>query len=279
MLLLVASYIFYAYAGWECLVFIGVTTLTTYAAGHIIDANHTGQKKYLAEHKAELSKEEKKAYKEKQKNIRFVWMTVCLVLNFGILAVLKYTNFAIANVNGILQATGSDKVLAFRDLILPLGISFYTFQSMGYLIDIHRGKYPAQKNVFKFALFVSFFPQLIQGPISRYDDLEKGLFASHCFDWGTISFGLQRILWGYFKKLVIADRMLQPQHSHAHALRSEGRDQHHRERCVPPHLRERSPRHRGAQGGGPHHPLHGQALSLQGSLQRRPLLGRLLLHS
>ncbi len=208
MLLLVASYIFYAYAGWECLVFIGVTTLTTYAAGRIIDANHTGQKKYLAEHKAELSKEEKKAYKEKQKNIRFVWMTVCLVLNFGILAVLKYTNFSIANVNGILQATGSDKVLAFRDLILPLGISFYTFQSMGYLIDIHRGKYPAQKNVFKFALFVSFFPQLIQGPISRYDDLEKGLFASHCFDWGTISFGLQRILWGYFKKLVIADRML-----------------------------------------------------------------------
>ncbi len=208
MLLLAASYIFYAHAGWECLIFIGVTTLTTYAVGCIIDGNHKRQKQYLAQHKAELSKEEKKAYKEKQKNIRFVWMTVCLVLNFGILAVLKYTNFAIANVNGILQAAGSDKVLAFRDLILPLGISFYTFQSMGYLIDIHRGKYSAQKNIFKFALFVSFFPQLIQGPISRYDDLEKGLFSSHCFDWHTISLGLQRILWGYFKKLVIADRML-----------------------------------------------------------------------
>lgn len=208
MLLLAASYIFYAFAGWECLIFIGVTTLTTYAAGRFIDGNHNRQKLYLAEHKAELSKEEKKAYKEKQKNIRFVWMTACLVLNFGILAVLKYTNFAIANVNGILQAVGSDKVLAFRDLILPLGISFYTFQSMGYLIDIHRGKYPAQKNVFKFALFVSFFPQLIQGPISRYDDLEKGLYDSHPFDLHAVSLGLQRILWGYFKKLVIADRML-----------------------------------------------------------------------
>ena len=135
-------------------------------------------------------------------------MAVCLILNFGILAVLKYTNFAIANINGILELTGSAKVLAFQDLLLPLGISFYTFQSMGYLIDVHRGTYPAQKNLFKFALFVSFFPQLIQGPISRYDDLEKGLFGQHIFDWTNISFGLQRILWGYFKKLVIADRML-----------------------------------------------------------------------
>lgn len=208
VLLLIASYVFYAHAGWECFLFIGVTTITTYGAGLLIDRNHNQQKAYLAENKASLSKEEKKAYKEKQKNKRFALMVVCLVLNFGILAVLKYTNFAIANINGILEMAGSEKVLAFQDLILPLGISFYTFQSMGYLIDIHRGKYSAQKNLFKFALFVSFFPQLIQGPISRYDDLEKSLFAQHAFDWHTISFGLQRILWGFFKKLVIADRML-----------------------------------------------------------------------
>lgn len=208
MLLLAASYIFYAFAGWECLIFIGITTLTTYGAGMWIDRNHAGQKTYLAEHKTELSKEEKKAYKEKQKNKRFAIMVICLVLNFGILAVLKYTNFVIANVNGILELAGNENLLTFQNLLLPLGISFYTFQSMGYLIDIHRGKYNAQKNVFKFALFVSFFPQLIQGPISRYDDLEKGLFGQHSFDWHTVSFGLQRILWGYFKKLVIADRML-----------------------------------------------------------------------
>lgn len=208
VLLLIAGYVFYAHAGWECFLFIGVTTITTYGAGLLIDRNHNQQKAYLAENKASLSKEEKKAYKEKQKNKRFALMVVCLVLNFGILAVLKYTNFAIANINGILEMAGSEKVLAFQDLILPLGISFYTFQSMGYLIDIHRGKYSAQKNLFKFALFVSFFPQLIQGPISRYDDLEKSLFAQHAFDWHTISFGLQRILWGFFKKLVIADRML-----------------------------------------------------------------------
>ena len=208
VLLLAASYIFYAANGWEALVFILTTTLTTYGAGLLIDRNHVKQKAYLAEHKAELGKEEKKAYKEKQKNRRFMLMTLCLVLNFGILAVLKYTNFAIANINSVLEMAGSGKVLAFQNLLLPLGISFYTFQSMGYLIDVHRGTYPAQKNVFKFALFVSFFPQLIQGPISRYNDLEKGLFGRHSFDWKNISFGLQRILWGYFKKLVIADRML-----------------------------------------------------------------------
>ncbi len=208
MLLLIASFVFYAFAGWEYFLFMGATILTTYGAGVLIDRNHERQKRYLTEKKAELSKEEKKAYKEKQKKKRFWLMTGCMVFNFGILAVLKYTNFAIANVNSILGWAGSENVLAMQDLILPLGISFYTFQSMGYLIDIHRGKYPAQRNVLKFALFVSFFPQLIQGPISRYDDLEKTLYVPHVFSWNTICFGLQRILWGYFKKLVIADRML-----------------------------------------------------------------------
>jgi D-alanyl-lipoteichoic acid acyltransferase DltB (MBOAT superfamily) len=79
---------------------------------------------------------------------------------------------------------------------------------MGYVIDIDRGKYPAQRNIAKFALFVSFFPLLVQGPITRYDALSKTLYEPHRFDIKQISFGLQRILWGYFKKVVIADRIL-----------------------------------------------------------------------
>jgi D-alanyl-lipoteichoic acid acyltransferase DltB (MBOAT superfamily) len=89
-----------------------------------------------------------------------------------------------------------------------MGISFYTFQSVGYIVDVYRGKYAPEQNIGKFALFVSFFPQLIQGPISRFDDLSKTLFNEHEFDVKNISFGLQRILWGFFKKLVIADRIL-----------------------------------------------------------------------
>jgi D-alanyl-lipoteichoic acid acyltransferase DltB (MBOAT superfamily) len=98
--------------------------------------------------------------------------------------------------------------ISYLDIIMPLGISFYTFQSVGYLIDVYNEKYEAQNNYGKFALFVGFFPQLSQGPISRYNDLSQTLFAPHKYDSKTVAFGLQRILWGYFKKLVIADRVV-----------------------------------------------------------------------
>ena len=134
-------------------------------------------------------------------------MVLCLVFNFGILAVIKYADFTLTNINGVLNLFGT-KPLPLIGFLLPLGISFYTFQTMGYLIDVYREKYPCERNVFKLALFISFFPQLIQGPISRFDDLKETLFSEHAAEIRTISFGLQRILWGYFKKLVIADRLL-----------------------------------------------------------------------
>ena len=121
---------------------------------------------------------------------------------------LKYTNFVIANINGILEAFHSTRELSFVNLILPMGISFYTFQTMGYIIDVYRGTCKAERNLFKLALFVSFFPQLVQGPISRFNDLAKSLFEEHSFDTKVVSYGLYRILWGYFKKVVIADRIL-----------------------------------------------------------------------
>ena len=117
------------------------------------------------------------------------------------LAVLKYTNFAIENVNAIFHAG-----ISFQKLILPLGISFYTFQSMGYIIDVYWGKYEAEKNPFRFALFVSFFPQLLQGPIGRFDRLARQLYEQHSFDLLKAQYALQLMLWGFFKKLVLADR-------------------------------------------------------------------------
>ena len=103
---------------------------------------------------------------------------------------------------------GSGGQISFVDLVLPMGISFYTFQTMGYIIDVYRGTCRAEKNLFRLALFVSFFPQLVQGPISRYSDLAKSLYERHDFDTRTVAYGLYRILWGYFKKAVIADRIL-----------------------------------------------------------------------
>ena len=91
--------------------------------------------------------------------------------------------------------------------MLPLGISFYTFQSLGYLIDVKRGKYPPEKNFLKYALFAAFFPQMIQGPISRYDMLSETLYGGADFDFDRLGRGLVRILWGAAKKLLVADRL------------------------------------------------------------------------
>lgn len=208
MLLLAASYVFYFIAGADYLIYIMATTLTTYYAACRIEQNADRQRAYLKEHKSEMSADEKKTYKDRQKSIRVRWVLTCLLINIGILAVTKYTNFFISNINGILDAVGQGRKLPFLTLILPLGISYYTFQSIGYLIDVYRGTVPAEKNPFKFALFVAFFPQLVQGPISRFQDLSKSLCENHSFDSKTVCYGLQRMLWGYFKKMVVADRLL-----------------------------------------------------------------------
>jgi len=208
MLLLLASYVFYFLAGASYLPYIFVTTVSTYLIARKITSLQTVVEAYIKEHKKELSREERKEYKAKEKKKQWRLLLLCLFINIGILAVLKYTNFAISNVNSVLTTFGSSAQLKFVDFVLPMGISFYTFQSMGYLIDVYRGKYEAEKNFFRFALFVSFFPQLVQGPISRFDQLAQSLYEEHKYDATTVASGLQRILWGYFKKMVIADRML-----------------------------------------------------------------------
>jgi len=207
-LLLCASYLFYALSGVNYLIYIVITTLSTYWVSCRIEQIGEQQKAYLKANKETLTKEERKAYKAGMKKKQWHWLLFCLIFNFSILAVCKYANFAISNVNYFLQKLGNGKTLPFLSIALPLGISYYTFQMMGYVIDVYRAKYPAEKNLGKLALFSSFFPQLMQGPISRFDDLSKTMFLEHPFDKKQVSFGLQRILWGFFKKLVIADRIL-----------------------------------------------------------------------
>ena len=208
LFLLLASYIFYFLADPRYLIFIAVTTVTTFFAAKKISDKKEAFEGWFKEHKKEYEKEERKALKAKEHSIEKKIFLACLLFNIGILAVTKYTNFTIANINSILNTFGRADGISFVDLIIPMGISFYTFQSMGYLIDVFNGKFKAQDNLFKFALFVSFFPQLVQGPISRYADLSETLYAEHRFNWQQVSFGLERILWGFFKKLVIADRIL-----------------------------------------------------------------------
>lgn len=203
ILLLGFSCIFYYIADPVYLIYIFTTIITTYFVTCQME-KHSGK----SNSNLELTREEKKAYKQQQKKIRFRWMLACLLINIGILVAVKYLNFIISNISAVFFLSAKTDQPFFVCLALPMGISFYTFQAMGYLIDVYRGSIHAEKNFFKFALFISFFPQLIQGPISRFGDLSKTLYEKHPFDSQTVCYGLQRVLWGFFKKLVIADRFM-----------------------------------------------------------------------
>ncbi len=203
VLLLLVSYAYYAYCGASALPFILITTLSTWAGALVIGRIGAQGKAYIKEHKAELSADDKKARKEAVKRRQRIIFFLVLLLNFGILAVLKYLQPLLD-----WKAALTSREAPVLNLLLPLGISFYTFQSMGYLIDVYNGKYAPEKNPAKFALFVSFFPQLIQGPIARYDQLAPQFMSDHRFDLGNMERGALLILWGFFKKKVIADRAL-----------------------------------------------------------------------
>lgn len=201
ILLLTASYVFYISSGVEYLVLILLTTLTVYFTARKMARNLAEQDDYLKIHKPDMSRDEVKAYKSIIKRENRFLMTLCLTVNFAMLALCKA-----ALVEPLRTAAQASRI-SFLTIGLPLGISFYMFQSMGYVVDVYRGTAKAEKNFFKLALFVSYFPQLVQGPISKYNQLAPELYSSHTFNGKEVSFGLQRMLWGFFKKLVIADRI------------------------------------------------------------------------
>lgn len=207
-LLLMASYLFYTIAGPSYILYILSTTVTVYSAALKIGSIGAEQSACLTERRLELTREERRDYKRRIKKRQRHVLWAALLFNLGVLAAVKYANFAIHNINGLTRLLGGEGRLRFWSLALPMGISFYTFQSIGYLVDVYRGVVEPERNPFKFALFVSFFPQLVQGPISRFKDLSETLYAPHPFASETVSRGLQRMLWGFFKKLVIADRVL-----------------------------------------------------------------------
>lgn len=204
--LFIANYVFYYFAGGGFFLYLVLTTVTTYLAARQIGKMAENNKIAYNAKKATLDRDEKKAWKAAfAKKKRWV-MIPTVLFNLGILAVLKYSGFVGANLNGIFEKLSIGAQLPVHSFLLPLGISFYTFQSMGYLIDVNREKYPPEKNLFKFALFVSFFPQIVQGPIGRFQTLSEQLYRPNEFSYTRAKFGVQLMLWGAFKKMVIADR-------------------------------------------------------------------------
>ena len=179
--LLLASYAFYLISSAQTLVVLVLTTVVTFIGGHFIGAENAKSKTYLAENKESLTREDKKAHKDAVKKRKRKLVALILILDFGVLAILKYFRVYLE----MLQIPGVSFDLGI--VLLPLGISFYTFQSAAYIIDLYRDKIEADKNLFKFALFMSFFPQIVQGPIARYDHLAHQLYEGHKFEYVNLN--------------------------------------------------------------------------------------------
>ena len=188
LLLLLTSMAFYLAGGAKRAVWLVLVAGLTWLAGLLLEKQNA---------RPAPDKAAKTAVRRVKKRI----CAACLVLCFGLLYLMKYWNFT---ASALPPAIG-DKLPRW-DFVVPLGLSYFIFQAAGYVIDVYRGKYPAQKNPLKYGLFVSFFPQMVQGPISRYDQLAPQLLSARGLDWRDLKFGIQLCLGGYFKKLVIADR-------------------------------------------------------------------------
>jgi alginate O-acetyltransferase complex protein AlgI len=189
--LLAASLAFYCLQGWKNLLFLLLTSFTVWAAaGHITKIEDAYREAVSGGVKPEEKKERRR---QAQRGKRTV-LVLALLFNFGILAWLKYWNVLFPSTGGL-------------HLLLPLGISFYTFQAAGCLIDAYGGKCRTDRNYFRFLLFVSWFPQLIQGPINRYDRLEPQLLSEHTFRSETAKRALLLFAFGAMKKYAVADML------------------------------------------------------------------------
>ena len=189
LVLLAASTLFYLSAGVQCGGAIIVTIVSQYLLALRLDQLNRALEERLRE--KEVNGKEKAALKRAAASSKKKYVVCSILINIGLLCFVKYTGVFFEKIH----------------ILVPLGISFYTFKSLGYVIDVYRGKEKAERNILKFALFISYFPAIPQGPIDRYKDLAHQLYAPHFFDYRRVTFGMQRMLWGYIKKLVIAERV------------------------------------------------------------------------
>lgn len=210
VVLLVGSYAFYwSNSAWLLLALFG-STMVTYLIGLWIQSVSDKNQAYIKARGAGMTREEKKLRKEKTRKTNRRILLLGILVDLGALLYLKYYNFFADNINAVLARLGGGQPLPALSLLLPLGISFYTLQAISYMVDVYRGKTKADRNPAKFMLFMSFFPQIVQGPIPRHNKLAHQLYEGHGFDYTRLCHGLQLGLWGLFKKLVISERLAIP---------------------------------------------------------------------
>lgn len=196
--LLLASYSFFYIISRHLIVYLLFTTISIYVIGLWIEKIQLKRDELIKSCERTERKLIKKHYKQKQLKI----VVLGSILQIGLLVVLKYSNFLTVNFNHILHTT-----IPMMKFLVPIGISFYTLQAVSYLIDIYHEKIKADHHLGRLALYMSFFPQLMEGPICRYEQTAMVLFEGKKIDFQNARFGYQRILYGLIKKMVVADRL------------------------------------------------------------------------
>ena len=184
LLVVIASYVFYGWWDWRFLFLIALTSLFSFGSGLLIE------------------------HFEGQRHRQRVVSAANIVLNLGILGVFKYYNFFVENLDALFGALGWHFDWVTMQIILPVGISFYTFQALSYTIDVYQKKLPATHDIVEFFAYISFFPQLVAGPIERATNLLPQFQQQRHFDYAKAVDGMRQMLWGFLKKLVIACRLV-----------------------------------------------------------------------
>lgn len=184
LFLLVASYYFYMCWNPKYALLMALSTVITYLSGLALGT-----------------------VSEKKLSVKHGIIFLSFFSNLPILFFFKYFNFASGSITRLLQIAGVTIQQPRFDVILPVGISFYTFQALSYTMDVYRGEIKPERNLLKYALFVSFFPQLVAGPIERSKNLLHQISERHTFQWQRVKSGLLLMLFGYFQKVVVADRL------------------------------------------------------------------------
>lgn len=207
IVLLLASGVFYCFANVKFLPFIIVTAAISYLTARLIHKQNEKCVAQIAELDGEEDvKEKAKMLKSKCKSKCRALVTLAIVLIIGYLGVTKFGKQFLDWMNTMLGDGGSPALSAIT-IIVPLGISYYSFSTVGYMLDVYWKRYEPEKNFLKYLLYVMYFPHILQGPIARYDRLGVQFSQEHRFDYKRVCFGAQLILWGFFQKLVIADRI------------------------------------------------------------------------
>lgn len=199
IIILIGNVVFYLFAGFEFLLFLVFSIVSTFLLSLWI--NKRNQKTNDTLENSDFEKEDKKKIKKKN-TVGNQWIVALgIILNLALLVVAKYGN----TVLDAFRLLSNEDFLGSFKFILPIGLSFYTFSSIGYLIDSYREVAIPEKNIFKYAAFISFFPIVLQGPLCSYSDVGKQVIESHDFDPKNAISGFKRMILGFFKKIVIAD--------------------------------------------------------------------------